>query len=69
MLKSIAINVGIDVNNLSRFKGGMEYLKKSEVETLAEYLNEVVIPQWSKIKKTEKKTLSKLDVLRKKMKK
>lgn len=24
MLKAIALNVGIDVNDLSRFKGGME---------------------------------------------
>gem|GEM_PF-2231465 len=55
MLKAIAINVAIDVNDLSRFKGGMECLKKSDVETLGEYLNEVVIPQWSTIEKTKKK--------------
>ncbi len=38
MLWSIALNVGIDVNDLSRFKGGMECLKQSDVEILSEYL-------------------------------
>lgn len=45
MLKAIALNVGIDVNDLSRFKGGMDNLKPSDVEILSEYLNEVHIPQ------------------------
>lgn len=49
MLKAIALNVGIDVNDLSRFKGGMECLKKSDIEALSEYLNAVVIPQWKAI--------------------
>lgn len=49
MLKAIALNVGIDVNDLSRFKGGMECLKQSDVEVLSEYLNAVVIPQWNMI--------------------
>jgi len=51
MLKAIALNVGIDVNDLSRFKGGMECLKQSDVEILSEYLNEVHIPQWKTITK------------------
>lgn len=56
LLKAIAINAGIDVNNLSRFKNGMDCLKKSEVETLANYLNGVVIPQRvTVIKESEKK--------------
>lgn len=45
MLKAVALNVGIDVNDLSRFKSGMEYLEQSDVEVLSEYLNAVVIPQ------------------------
>lgn len=45
MLKAIALNSGIDVNDLSRFKGGMECLKQSDVRILSEYLNAVVIPQ------------------------
>ncbi len=49
MLKAIALNVGIDVNDLSRFKGGMECLKESEVEVLSEYLDAVVIPQWNMV--------------------
>lgn len=47
MLKAIALNVGIDVNDLSRFKGGMECLKDSDVQLLSEYLDAVVIPQWA----------------------
>lgn len=54
MLKAIALNIGVDVNNLSRFKGGMECLKKSDVEILSEYLNAVVIPQWQSITKKPK---------------
>lgn len=49
MLKAIALNVGIDVNDLSRFKGGMECLKQSDIEVLSEYLNVVVIPQWNSV--------------------
>lgn len=51
MLKAIALNVGIDVNDLSRFKGGMSCLKHSDIEILSEYLNEVHIPQWNDNKK------------------
>ena len=40
MLKSIA---------LSRFKGGMDCLKESDVEVLCEYLKEVHIPQWKTV--------------------
>lgn len=49
MLKAIALNVGVDVNDLSRFKGGMDCLKEADVETLSEYLKAVVIPQWNTI--------------------
>lgn len=51
MLKSIALNIGVDVNDLSRFKGGMDCLKQSDVEILSEYLNEVYIPQWNTVNK------------------
>ena len=68
MLKAIARNVGMDVNYLSRFKGGMECLKESDVEILSEYLDAVVIPQKQDIK-IEKKKSTKLDALRRLMKK
>lgn len=68
MLKAIALNSGIDVNDLSRFKGGMECLKKSEVKVLSEYLNEVVIPQRQDIS-VERNKATKLDALRRLMKK
>ena len=67
MLKAIALNSGIVVNDLSRFKGGMECLKKSEVKVLSEYLNEVVIPKRQDIS-VEKKKATKLDALRRLMK-
>lgn len=54
MLKDIALNIGVDVNDLSRFKGGMECLKQSDVEILSEYLNEVHIPQWKTVIKEKK---------------
>ena len=54
MLKAIALNIGVDVNDLSRFKGGMECLKQSDVEILSEYLNEVHIPQWKTVIKEKK---------------
>ena len=56
MLKAIALNIGVDVNDLSRFKGGMECLKQSDVEILSEYLNAVVIPQWNTVIPEKKKT-------------
>lgn len=56
MLKSVALNVGIDANDLSRFKGGMECLKQSDIEILSEYLNEVYIPQWKTVTKENKMT-------------
>lgn len=68
MLKAIALNSGIDVNDLSRFKCGMECLKKSEVKILSEYLNEVVIPQRQDIS-FERNKATKLDALRRLMKK
>lgn len=58
MLKAIALNIGIDVNDLSRFKGGMECLKQSDVEILSEYLNEVHISQWKTVKREPKKKRS-----------
>ena len=63
MLKSIALNVGIDVNDLSRFKGGMECLKQSDVEVLSEYLNTVVIPQRNTVLKAPIKKTSNRDLL------
>ncbi len=66
MLKAIALNVGLNVNDLSRFKGGMNCLKRSDVEKLSEYLNAVVIPQWKNVQAKEKKP-SKWEVLQKKM--
>lgn len=63
MLKSIALNVGIDVNDLSRFKGGMECLKQSDVEILSEYLKEVHIPQWKMVTKQSSKKKSNRDLL------
>lgn len=68
MLKAIALNVGIDVNDLFRFKGGMDCIKQSDVEILSEYLNEVHIPQWKTVV-LEKQKFTKLDILRKRMKK
>ena len=56
MLKSIALNVGVDVNALSRFKGGMDCLKESDVEVLCEYLKEVHIPQWKTVVKEKSMT-------------
>lgn len=56
MLKAIALNIGVDVNDLSRFKGGMECLKQSDVEILSEYLNVVVIPQWNTVTPEKKMT-------------
>ena len=63
MLKAIALNVGIDVNDFSRFKGGMECLKQSDVEILYEYLNEVHITQWNTVVKEPKKKKSNRDLL------
>ncbi|MXP77175.1 hypothetical protein GN277_17880 [Lachnospiraceae bacterium WCA-9-b2] len=53
MLKAIALNIGLDVNNLSRFKGGLNSLKESDVKLLSEYLDAVVIPQWNTIAKRQ----------------
>ena len=63
MLKAIALNVCIDVNDLSRFKGGMECLKQSDVEILSEYLNEVHIPQWKTVTRESKTKRSNRDLL------
>lgn len=56
MLKAVALNIGVDVNDLSGFKGGMECLKQSDIEMLSEYLNEVYIPQWKTITKEKPMT-------------
>lgn len=53
MLKAIALNIGLDVNDLSRFKGGLNSLKESDVKLLSEYLDAVVIPQWNTIAKRQ----------------
>ena len=62
MLKAIAVNTGIDVNDLSRFKGGMNCLNQSDIKRLFEYLNAVIIPQWSSFTKKNDKVTS-LDIL------
>lgn len=49
LLKAIALNVRISENDLSKFKGGMNCLKESDVNNLSEYLNAVVIPQWGRV--------------------
>lgn len=54
MLKSIAVNVGISESELSRFKGGMNSLKESDMKLLADYLNVVCIPRWNKGEKEQK---------------
>jgi len=68
MLKAIALNIGLDVNNLSRFKGGLNSLKESDVKLLSEYLDAVVIPQWNTIAKRQntesKRRKVSLDLLR-----
>lgn len=63
MLKAIALNIGVDVNDLSRFKGGMECLKQSDVEILSEYLNEVNIPQRKTVTRESKTKRSNRDLL------
>lgn len=68
MLKAIALNVGIDVNDLSRFKGGMECLKDAEIKRLSTYLDAVFIPVWNTVVPNKKKS-TKLDALRKLMEK
>ena len=64
MLKSIAVNAGLSESELSRFKNGIDALKESDMRILAEYLDTVVIPQW-----TAKKKMSKLEILQMRMKK
>lgn len=68
MLKAIALNVGIDVNDLSKFKDGMDCLKESDVDNLYQYLNAVVIPQWNRVppetKPKRKRRQVSLDLLR-----
>lgn len=48
MLKSIAVDAGISESELSRFKSGVDALKKSDMKLLADYLNVVYIPRWNK---------------------
>ena len=47
MLKAITRNTGIDGNDLSRFKHGMDCLEDLDVKILSSYLNCIVIPQWN----------------------
>ncbi len=67
MLKAIALNVGIDASDLSRFKGGKDCLKETDVEVLSKYLDAVVIPQWNIIS-SDKKKATKLEILQRHMK-
>lgn len=66
-LKSIALNAGLDANDLSHFKNGSGCLKESDLKLLSEYLNAVYIPQWGKVSATKKKA-TKLEMLQKLMK-
>lgn len=45
LLKAIAHNTGMNVNELSKFKNTRYCLKRSEAEILERYLDNVVIPQ------------------------
>lgn len=47
LLKAIAVNAGISESELSRFKGGVNALKESDMKLLADYLNVVYIPRWN----------------------
>lgn len=47
MLKAIAVNAGLSESELSRFKNGVDALKESDIKTLAEYLDVLVIPRWN----------------------
>ena len=58
MLKSIAINSGISESELSRFKNGVDALKESDIKTLAEYLDVLVIPRWNIEGKGQKKKMT-----------
>lgn len=49
LLKAISVNVGISESDLSKFKGGMNCIKESDINKLYQYLSEVVIPQWNKV--------------------
>lgn len=57
-LKAVSVNAGLSESELSRFKNGMDALKESDLKTLAEYLDVLVIPRWNiegKERKPEKK--------------
>lgn len=58
MLKSIAVNSGISESELSRFKNGVDALKESDIKTLAEYLDVLVIPRWNIEGKEQKKQMT-----------
>ncbi len=51
MLKAVAVNAGISESELSRFKNGVDALKKSDMKLLADYLNAVYIPRWNDVEK------------------
>ena len=58
MLKSIAVNSGISESELSRFRNGVDALKESDIKTLAEYLDVLVIPRWNIEGKGQKKQMT-----------
>lgn len=58
MLKSIAVNSGISESELSRFKNGADALKESDLQTLVEYLDVLVIPRWNVEGREHKKQLT-----------
>lgn len=53
MLKAVAANSGISESELSRFKNGVDALKESDMNLLADYLNAVFIPRWNDVEKAK----------------
>jgi hypothetical protein len=58
MLKAITRNTGIDGNDLSRFKHGMDCLENSDIKILSAYLDCIVIPQWNIVTSGSEKKMS-----------
>lgn len=67
-LKAIALNAGLDANDLSHFKNGSDCLKYSDIKMLSEYLDAVYIPQWIRVPPVKRKA-TKLELLQKRMNK
>ena len=67
-LKAIALNAGLDANDLSHFKNGRNCFKDSDIKLLSEYLDAVHIPQWIRVSPVKRK-VTKLELLQKRMNK